>query len=71
MLTGSKLLAKVKELGEVSKSDLVRSARYVSTKKDGESYYTTPHFFMRPCWKPRVSALVIAGVVVSVKQAAS
>jgi|GEM_PF-2320890 len=34
-LTGSELLAKVKELGEISKSDLVRSASYVSTKKDG------------------------------------
>ena len=28
-------LDKVKELGDVSKSDLVREARYVSTKKDG------------------------------------
>ena len=35
MLTGSELLAKVKELGDVSKSDLVRSCGYVSTKKDG------------------------------------
>ena len=35
MLTGSELLAKVKELGEASKSDLVRAAGYVSTKKDG------------------------------------
>ena len=35
MLTGPELLAKVKELGDVSKSDLVRSAGYVSTKKDG------------------------------------
>ena len=35
MLTGSDLLAKVKELGESSKSDLVRSCGYVSTKKDG------------------------------------
>ena len=35
MLTGSELLAKIKELGDVSKSDLVRSAGYVSTKKDG------------------------------------
>jgi hypothetical protein len=34
MLTGSELLAKVKELGDVSKSDLVRSCGYVSTKKD-------------------------------------
>jgi len=34
-LTGADLLAKVKELGEASKSDLVRAAGYVSTKKDG------------------------------------
>ncbi len=34
-LTGSELLAKVKELGDVTKSDLVRSCGYVSTKKDG------------------------------------
>jgi hypothetical protein len=35
MLTGSELLAKVKELGDVSKSDLVRECGYVSSKKDG------------------------------------
>jgi hypothetical protein len=35
MLTGSDLLAKVKELGDASKSDLVRSCGYVSSKKDG------------------------------------
>jgi AbrB-like transcriptional regulator len=35
MLTGADLLAKVKELGDVSKSDLVRACGYVSTKKDG------------------------------------
>ncbi len=35
MLSGSDLLAKVKELGDVSKSDLVRGCGYVSTKKDG------------------------------------
>ena len=35
MLTGSDLLAKVKELGDVSKSDLVRGCGYVSTKKNG------------------------------------
>ena len=35
MLTGSDLLAKVKELGDVSKSDLVRTCGYVSTKKNG------------------------------------
>ena len=35
MLTGSDLLAKVKELGDVSKSVLVRECGYLSTKKDG------------------------------------
>jgi hypothetical protein len=35
MLTGTELLAKVKELGGVSKSHLVRSCGYLSTKKDG------------------------------------
>ena len=35
MLTGSDLLAKVKELGDASKSDVVRACGYVSTKKDG------------------------------------
>jgi hypothetical protein len=34
-LVGSELLAKVQGLGDVSKSDLVRAAGYVSTKKDG------------------------------------
>jgi hypothetical protein len=34
-LTGSELLAKVKELGDAPKSELVRSCGYVSTKKDG------------------------------------
>ena len=35
MLAGADLLNKVKELGDVSKSDLVRACGYVSTKKDG------------------------------------
>ena len=35
MLNGSDLLAKVKELGDVSKSELVRSCGYVSKKKNG------------------------------------
>ena len=35
MLTGSELLAKIEELGDASKSDLVRSCGYVITKKDG------------------------------------
>jgi hypothetical protein len=35
VLTGADLLALVKEMPEASKSDLVRAAGYVSTKKDG------------------------------------
>ncbi len=35
MLTGSNLLANVKELSDASKSDLVRECSYVSAKKDG------------------------------------
>ena len=35
MLVGSELLAKVKDLGDVSKSDVVRACGYVSDKKDG------------------------------------
>ncbi|MFM7264308.1 MAG: AbrB family transcriptional regulator [Cyanobium sp.] len=35
MLRGSELLGKVRELGDVSKSELVRACGYVSTKKDG------------------------------------
>jgi hypothetical protein len=34
-LTGPALLAKLKELGDASKSDLVRACGYVSTKKNG------------------------------------
>ncbi|MEN9878956.1 MAG: hypothetical protein RLZZ158_1995 [Cyanobacteriota bacterium] len=35
MLTGQELLAKVKEAGDGSKSELVKACGYVSTKKDG------------------------------------
>lgn len=35
MFAGADLLNKVKELGDVSKSDLLRACGYVSTKKDG------------------------------------
>ena len=35
MLTGAELLAKVKDLGDVSKSDLATACGYVSDKKDG------------------------------------
>ncbi len=45
MLTGSALLAKVKELGDVSKSDLVRACGYVSTKKDGDERLNFTAFY--------------------------
>ena len=35
MLVGSELLTKVKDLGDVSKSDVVRACGYVSVKQDG------------------------------------
>ena len=45
MLTGSELLAKVKEIGDASKSDLVRAAGYVSTKKDGSERLNFTAFY--------------------------
>ncbi len=45
MLTGSDLLARVKELGDVSKSELVRSCGYVSTKKDGSERLNFTAFY--------------------------
>lgn len=45
MLTGPDLLAKVKELSEASKSDLVRAAGYVSTKKDGSERLNFTAFY--------------------------
>jgi hypothetical protein len=45
LLTGSELLAKVKELGDVSKSDLVRSCGYVSSKKDGSERLNFTAFY--------------------------
>ena len=48
MLTGSDLLAKVKELGDVSKSDLVRECGYVSNKKDGGERLNFTAFYEAP-----------------------
>jgi hypothetical protein len=45
MLSRSDLLAKVKELGDASKSDLVRSCGYVSTKKDGAEQLNFTAFY--------------------------
>jgi hypothetical protein len=45
MLTGTDLLAKVKEMGDVNKSDLVRACGYVSTKKDGSERLNFTAFY--------------------------
>lgn len=45
MLTGTELLAKVKEMGDASKSDLVRAAGYLSTKKDGSERLNFTAFY--------------------------
>jgi len=44
-LTGSDLLSKVKELGDASKSELVRAAGYRSTKKDGSERLNFTAFY--------------------------
>ncbi|MEA5414321.1 AbrB family transcriptional regulator [Synechococcus sp. BA-132 BA5] len=44
-LTGSELLTKVKEQGDASKSELVRAAGYVSTKKDGSERLNFTAFY--------------------------
>jgi hypothetical protein len=45
MLTDSELLARVKELGDASKSELVRECGYVSTKKDGSERLNFTAFY--------------------------
>ena len=45
MLTGSDLLAKVKELGDVSKTDLATACGYVSKKKDGSNRVNFTAFY--------------------------
>jgi hypothetical protein len=45
MLTGSDLLAKVKEMGDASKSDLVRACGYVSSMKDGRERLNFTAFY--------------------------
>ena len=45
MFTGPELLAKVKDLGDVSKSELVRECGYVSTKKDGSERLNFTAFY--------------------------
>ena len=45
MLTGTDLLAKVKELGDVSKTDLATQCGYVSKKKDGSDRVNFTAFY--------------------------
>ena len=45
MLTGTDLLAKVKELGDVSKTDLATQCGYVSKKKDGSERVNFTAFY--------------------------
>jgi hypothetical protein len=45
MLTAPELLAKVKELGDASKSELVRECGYVSIKKDGSERLNFTTFY--------------------------
>jgi hypothetical protein len=61
MLTGSDLLAKVKELGDVSKSDLVRACGYVSTKKDGDERINFTAFYEALLEAKGVSLGVVGG----------
>ena len=45
MLTGAELLAKVKDLGDVSKTDLATACGYVSQKKDGSNRVNFTAFY--------------------------
>jgi hypothetical protein len=45
MLTGSDLLAKLKDLGDVSKTDLATACGYVSKKKDGSDRVNFTAFY--------------------------
>ena len=45
MLTGSELLTKVKDLGDVSKTDLATACGYVSKKKDGSDRVNFSAFY--------------------------
>ena len=45
MLTGAELLSKVKELGDVSKTELATQCGYVSKKKDGSDRVNFTAFY--------------------------
>lgn len=60
-LTGSALLAKLKELGDTSKSELVRACGYVSTKKDGTERLNFTAFYEAVLAAKGVGVLSTAG----------
>ena len=45
MLTGTELLNKVKEVGDVSKTELAKACEYVITKKDGSEQVKFNQFY--------------------------
>ena len=45
MLTGSELLAKVKELGDAPKTELAKGCGYIVTKKDGSEQVKFTQFY--------------------------
>ena len=45
MLTGAELLAKVKELGDVPKTDLAKGCGYIVKKKDGSEQVKFTQFY--------------------------
>ena len=53
MLTGKDLLAKVKDLGDVSKSDLVRHVDMYPQRREAEIVLTS-RLFTKLCWKLKV-----------------
>ena len=69
MLTGTDLLSKVKDLGDMSKTDLARSCGYVSVKDGGERVNFTA--FYEPCLKPKVSPFQTVAALLLVKADAS
>ena len=58
MLTGTELLTAVKEFGDGSKSALVKSCGYVSTKKDGSDRLNFTAFYFMDLIHIRYSHLV-------------
>ena len=58
MLTGTNFLAKVKELGDASKSDMAKACDYVSTKEDGGEHINFTSLY-ETLLMPRVSNLVV------------